>query len=126
MIKKLEILRRLIIKHHGYDPKHTRSRKREYVDARKLFSVIVFETKLTITLQFVADYLGIDHATVMHHKRTGKQLINVDKHINRNYIVIKDEYMIHFREIFNDDIENEIFLLETRIKRLKELRNVAV
>ena len=56
----------------------TKCRKRELVVARQLFMVLL-EKYTNKTLAHIGGLLGKDHATVLHAKKTIKDLVDTDK-----------------------------------------------
>lgn len=60
-----------------------KNRKRPYVDAKKIFSVIMIERGASKS--DVARFLDVNHATVIHYRRTFYEHIDIDKTFRGQY-----------------------------------------
>lgn len=62
----------------------SKARKREFVDARKLFCIIMRKEAKKSTTE-IGQTLRKDHSTVVHATATGKDLLTVDKTFKKQY-----------------------------------------
>tara|TARA_R110000824_G_scaffold49716_3_gene139451 strand:- start:333 stop:773 length:441 start_codon:yes stop_codon:yes gene_type:complete len=60
----------------------SKSRKRKYVEKRMVLSYIL-RVELGMTYQAIGDYLGLNHATILHHCRKCKGFLDVYPHFRR-------------------------------------------
>ncbi len=81
--KKLKNLERVISNHLSVDVK-SKSRKREFVDARFMFSFISV-SMLNISLNQTAKFLNKNHSTVIYYKENFNGLILSDKDFKESY-----------------------------------------
>lgn len=65
----------------------SRARKREFVDARKLFCIIMRKEAKKSTTE-IGYTLRKDHSTVVHATATGEDLLTVDKAFKKQYNVL--------------------------------------
>lgn len=61
-----------------------RSRQRRIADARKM-AMAALRVDTDMTLHQVGDYLGKDHATILHAERTHADLMLSDRHYAERY-----------------------------------------
>ena len=64
------------------------SRKRELVDARRIYAMIAKETT-THTLDEIAYEINRDHAGILHYVRTGDELTKCNKEFNDKYTRVR-------------------------------------
>lgn len=119
MEENFELIRSLVKKHHGFDCKD-KSRVRGNVDARKLFVVAVFQKVKRITYQKIADFLNLEnHVTIMHHKKTGEDLIEVDLKLKKTFKKIIEDYFELNKDVLEEELKTEIVITEKKLKKLK-------
>ena len=120
MIENLEVLRNLIIKNFNVDP-IDRSRVRNIVDCKKIFSLLAFKEVKGFSYTPVAKYLGYNHATLIHHVKSAKDLFQYDARFREMYSQIESQFFIANKGVAEKQIEAELILLDIRIRRLKEV-----
>ena len=64
-----------------------KSRHRDVVDARKMYGYIAKNYTL-LTYQAIGDYIGKDHATIMHYNKETKALCETDKSFKRKLDIV--------------------------------------
>ena len=120
MIENLEVLRNLIIKNFNVDP-IDRSRVRNIVDCKKIFSLLAFKEVKGFSYTPVAKFLGYNHATLIHHVKSAKDLFQYDARFREMYSQIESQFFIANKDVAEKQIEAELILLDIRIRRLKEV-----
>ena len=131
MIENLEVLRNLIIKHFNIDVIN-KSRVRDIVDCKKIFALIAFKEVKGFSYTPVAKYLGYNHATLIHHVKSAKDLYQYDARFRDMYSQIESQFFIANKDVAEKQIEAELILLDIRMRKLKEVyaqhneQNVAV
>lgn len=120
MIENLEILRNLIIKHFKVDPLD-KSRARNIVDAKKIFALIAFNEINGFSYTPVSRYMGYNHATLIHHVKTARDLLEYDLKFKEMYSKIESQFFYLNKSIIKQEIEAELILLDIRIKKLQEV-----
>ena len=131
MIENLEVLRNLIIKHFNIDVIN-KSRVRDIVDCKKIFALIAFKEVKGFSYTPVAKYLGYNHATLIHHVKSAKDLYQYDARFREMYSQIESQFFIANKDVAEKQIEAELILLDIRMRKLKEVyaqhneHNVAV
>lgn len=131
MIENLEVLRNLIIKNFNVDP-IDKSRVRNIVDCKKIFSLIAYKEVKGFSYTPVAKYLGYNHATLIHHVKSAKDLYQYDARFREMYSQIESQFFIANKDVAEKQIEAELILLDIRVRKLKEVyaqhnqHNVAV
>lgn len=85
---QMDLLRIIILQATGVDIKD-QSRKRGIVDVKRIFSTMA-RRKAKHTLEEIGDYLGRDHATIIHHIKTCDDLKQTDKEFNQKYLTIEN------------------------------------
>ena len=120
MNENLEILRNLIIRHLRCDPKQ-KSRFRIVTDVKKIFSLMAFNNIKGFTYTNTANFLELNHATIIHHVKTAKDLLKYDVHFKEMYDKINSEFMLVNKDVRHTDIESEIKILSIQLKRLQEI-----
>lgn len=63
---------------------NTKSRNRDLVDAKKIFSLLS-RKKTKSGFREIGEVLGLNHATVMHHCRTAENLLDYDPVFSKKY-----------------------------------------
>ena len=67
-----------------------KTRQREYVDARRVFSYILFKEGATLT--GIGKYLGINHATVHYYTKKFEWIMKSDLILREKYELIQTRY----------------------------------
>ncbi len=62
----------------------TKSRYRNETDSRKIYCMVCIEFKIGIGAE-IGSLIGIDHSTVVHHSKTGKNLTKTDIDFRTKY-----------------------------------------
>lgn len=106
----------------------TKNRKRKIVEARMMFSLLMVE--LNYPLTHIGEYLGRDHTTVIHHRRTMRGLIETDNEMLRRYlrckeIIISEKQPLNLRtdedyRILSARLQNKIEMMATDYELLSE------
>ena len=122
MIENLELLKNLIIRNLKFDPT-SKSRIRDVVDVKKIFCLIAFYEVKGFRYAKVGSFLGMNHATVVHHVRTAKDLLKFDPHFKEMYNRIEANFFMANQEVVISDIESEMNILLIKLKRLRQKRN---
>ena len=122
MIENLELLKNLIIRNLKFDPT-SKSRIRDVVDVKKIFCLISFYEVKGFRYAKVGSFLGMNHATVVHHVRTAKDLLKFDPHFKEMYNRIEANFFMANQEVVISDIESEMNILLIKLKRLRQKRN---
>ena len=120
MIENLEVLRNLIIKNFNVDPTN-KSRVRNIVDCKKIFSLLAFKEVKGFSYTPVAKFLGYNHATLIHHVKSAKDLFQYDARFREMYSQIESQFFIANKDVAEKQIEAELILLDIRMRRLKEV-----
>lgn len=118
MNENLEILRNVIIRHLRFDPK-TKSRIRDVIDVKKIFCLIAYNNIRGFRYQQTATFLGVTHATIIHHVNTAKDLMMYDVTFKEMYDKIDEEFMLVNQKVRDTDIESEIKILSIKLERLQ-------
>jgi hypothetical protein len=67
-----------------------KTRQREYVDARRIFSHILFKEGATLTA--IGKYLGLDHASIHYYTKKFEWIIKSDLMLREKYELILTRY----------------------------------
>ena len=121
MFEQLELLRNLIIRNLKQDPRQ-KSRLREVVDSKKIFCLIAFYEVKGFRYVQVGKFLNMNHATIVHHVKSAKDLLNYDPYFKEKYKLIENNFFMQNQEVLITDIESEINILLFRLNKLKEKR----
>ena len=121
MLQQLKLLRNLIIRHLKEDPKD-KSRFRDVIDVKKIFCLLAFYEVKGFRYAKVGSFLGMNHATIVHHVRTAKDLLKYDPHFKEMYRRIEGVFFMSNQEVEISDIESEINILLFRLNKLNEKR----
>ena len=87
--EKLERLSQRVLNITGVDIKGDKRRLRDVVYAKKIFYYSA--RKKLITFQQIADFLGANHATVIHHNNDTPYLLKQDKEFFSNYLRVQGQ-----------------------------------
>lgn len=85
----IQLLRSIVERKIGR-PITTRYRKREIVQAKMIFSLILSQNG--VYGKEIARQIGYDHSSVIHHIKTIKILIDQDSNIRSFYLSVKEEF----------------------------------
>jgi|TARA_R110000796_G_scaffold27632_4_gene76047 predicted transcriptional regulator len=87
---------------------HSKTRKRENVNARMSFAMIL--VKMGTTKVSIARYLGKDHATVLHYIKCFDNYFNSDKDLRKKHNQVLDVYNKKFNPI--DELDRKTLIHE--------------
>tara|TARA_R110002110_G_scaffold192460_1_gene400584 strand:- start:88 stop:615 length:528 start_codon:yes stop_codon:yes gene_type:complete len=96
-----------------------RTRQRPYVNARMVFSSILFERGYNKSE--IGRYLKKNHATVIHYCRSLEGYVKTDKVLREQYHASRRVYKENFDPIYNMDrvaLKSEIFSLREKVSDL--------
>jgi len=82
----------------------TKIRPRNVVDMRKIYCKILYDTGLTIS--HIARTLGFDHATVIHHNKKIKDLMETDPIFMSQYRAVYDVFKSFKPDFIKSDIKS--------------------
>ena len=68
----------------------TRCRKRNFVDAKRMFVHLMYEKDSKFNLMTLKDYMGLDHTTLLFYLRTSRNLYDTDKTYQQIFELLKD------------------------------------
>ena len=68
-----------------------KNRKREVVDARRVYAKILRDRGYTFEL--ISRTIGKDHATILHYVRTIDSILIYDKEFREKYLICKDAFL---------------------------------
>lgn len=97
----------------------TRVRKREIVDAKKMFCKIAYEN-IHANYSMIARYLGTDHASVMSNYKKSADHIKYDREFRETYELIRKEFLTKDKLISAEKIQREIDKTEEYLATLKK------
>tara|TARA_R110000744_G_scaffold268195_2_gene381869 strand:+ start:198 stop:725 length:528 start_codon:yes stop_codon:yes gene_type:complete len=96
-----------------------RTRKRPHVNARIVFSNILFERGYSKSE--IGRYLNKNHATIIHYCKSFEGYVKTDKILSEKYDAARSVYQDNFDPIYNMDtvnLKNEIFSLRQKVSDL--------
>jgi hypothetical protein len=110
-----------------------KSGKRQYVDARYVFSKIMTDRGYTIT--FISSYLKKHHSSVIYYRNSASDLMETNEVFLKKYIICRDKFLFDKsgsiriskkEELINriDALILEKVNLEKRFKSYKRLENI--
>ncbi len=109
-----------IIKYHlGVDVVKDKSRKKEKVEARMMFSYIMNEKGYGPSE--IGRFLIKDHTSVIHYLKTFEWYLKTDKALSEDYAVVRKSFINdlgHIFEFTNSELTKEIFILQSKINEL--------
>ena len=65
-------------------------RKRAYVDAKRMFAALMYEKDSDFNLMTLSDYMGVNHATILHYIKTSKDLEQTTEEYKQRLALLKD------------------------------------
>lgn len=83
----------------------SKSRKRRLVDARRYAIMICRERGMSHAL--IAEQIGMDRTTIIHHENMMRDLMEVDQEINDKYYEIEDFVLTSLNGSFKEDGSGE-------------------
>lgn len=107
IINPTEHLRDVIKLVLGVDVRTAKSRKRMVVNARMIYSYILYKNGLGYSA--IGKCLVKHHATVIHYVKNFENYIKGDPELRRSYIEIKDS--------FSGDVLDQLYLSEDELKK---------
>lgn len=99
----------------------TQSRKRDVVDARRIYSKILREEGFSF--EFIGESVGKDHATIIHYTKSIDTILTHDKALRDRYIACKEMY-VKSRGSIIEDMKKDIDAYVTIIRLKNELHEV--
>jgi hypothetical protein len=109
-----------IIQHHlGVDVIKDKSRTKEKVEARMMFSYIMHEKGYGPSE--IGRFLKKDHTSVIHYLKTFPWYLKTDKALSEDYAVVRKSFVNdlgHIFEFTNSELTKEIFFLQNKINDL--------
>jgi len=123
----LERIKKYMDSEYGFDI-FNRSRKREIVDARRIFVALIYSKyrvglsgvnygSKRITLDMLSKFMNYDHATVIHLKKTYDSLADTTPEIVEKF----NEFSLILPQKFDIKIEE---LCKKKIEYIEEIRNI--
>lgn len=123
MTENLEVLRNLIIKHHNIDVK-VKKRDRYIVDLKKIFCLIAYNQIKDFNYTKVGKFLLLNHATIIHHVKSAKHLLEYDFDFKQKYNNTEENFFMISKDVMVQQVESEIYLCEKRIEYLKKTKKL--
>jgi hypothetical protein len=96
------------------------SRKRDVVDARKVYSKILRDNGYSYDL--IGKTLGKDHATIIHYIKNIEYILSYDKIIIDKYVACKNVF-ITTRKSIKEQIEKDVDIYVTVVRLTSELQD---
>lgn len=115
---EFQVLKKVVYDCSGIDI-NTTSRKREIVDQKKIFCLVAYN-EMSASYSSVGRFMGLGHATIMHHVENAFELLRYDKEFEKKYNRIKDEYLSKEKLISAEKIKQEINIVKKYLKKLKK------
>lgn len=97
-----------------------KNRKRNVVDARKVYSKILRDNGYSYDL--IGETLGKDHATIIHYIRNIEYILSYDKILRDKYIACKNVF-IKTRKSIKEQIEKDVDIYVTVVRLASELQD---
>ena len=102
-----------------------KSRKRNFVDARKAFSILLRDKGYTYTR--IGEFLNKDHATILHHFNSKEGCLLTDKNFSDKYYECLKRFNTDLKKanrirkgIQDSSLQETILILKDEIENLKE------
>jgi len=96
------------------------NRKRDVVDARKVYSKILRDNGYSYDL--IGKTLGKDHATIIHYIKNIEYILSYDKIIIDKYVACKNVF-ITTRKSIKEQIEKDVDIYVTVVRLTSELQD---
>lgn len=87
IFENLEKIKNKVEKVTGVDVSTQKTRHADYINAKKIFSVLA--RKRGYTFQQIAAYLGLTHASVINHTKDFEFLLKYDPQLRENYLRVQ-------------------------------------
>jgi hypothetical protein len=97
-----------------------KNRKRDVVDARKVYSKILRDNGYSYEL--IGKTLGKDHATIIHYIKNIEYILSYDKIIIDKYVACKNVF-ITTRKSIKEQIEKDVDIYVTVVRLTSELQD---
>ena len=97
------------------------TRRRDVVDARRIYSKILREERFSFEL--IGESIGKNHATIIHYVRSIDNILEYDKDLREKYIACKGIYLENSESIF-ENIKNDPDAYVTIIRLRNELHEL--
>jgi hypothetical protein len=94
------------------------SRKRDVVDARKVYSKILRDEGYSF--ESIANSFNRDHATVIHYVKSIDSILNYDRNLREKYIACKEIYTEKRESIF-EEMKKDVDAYVTIVRLNNEL-----
>jgi hypothetical protein len=94
------------------------SRKRDIVDARRVYSKILRDEGYSF--ESIGLSLGRNHATVIHYAKSIDSILNYDRNLRERYIACKEIY-IEKRESIFEEMKKDVDAYVTIVRLTNEL-----
>ena len=93
----LQKISEIIKENTGVDVKTNKSRRRNVVDAKKIYAILA-RKKTPFTTTKIGNFIGVDHSTIIHYSQSFKGLLKSDKEFKYLYEICLIE-MLNFNDI---------------------------
>jgi hypothetical protein len=97
-----------------------KNRKRNVVDARKVYSKILRDNGYSYDL--IGETLGKDHATIIHYIKNVEYILSYDKMLIDKYIACKSVF-VKTRKSIKEQIKKDVDIYVTVIRLASELQD---
>jgi hypothetical protein len=97
-----------------------KNRKRNVVDARKVYSKILRDNGYSYDL--IGETLGKDHATIIHYVRNIEYILSYDKMLKDKYVACKNVF-IKTRKSIKEQIKKDVDIYVTVVRLSSELQD---
>jgi hypothetical protein len=97
-----------------------KNRKRNVVDARKVYSKILRDNGYSYDL--IGETLGKDHATIIHYIRNIEYILSYDKMLKDKYVACKNVF-IKTRKSIKEQIKKDVDIYVTVVRLSSELQD---
>lgn len=112
----LQKISEIIKRNTGVDIQTNKSRRRNVVDAKKIYAIIA-RKKTPFTTTQIGDFIGVNYSTIIHYSQSFKGLLKSD-------IDFKSLYEICLIEVDNlSDIDSMLIELKYHYKKYKYYLN---
>jgi len=95
------------------------SRKRDMVDARKVYSKILRDNGYSY--EFIGETIGKDHATIIHYIKNIEYLLSYDRILIDKYVTCKNVF-IKEKKCISDQLKKDVDVYVTLIRLNNELQ----
>jgi hypothetical protein len=97
-----------------------KNRKRNVVDARKVYSKILRDNGYSYDL--IGETLGKDHATIIHYIRNIEYILSYDKILKDKYVACKNVF-VKTRKSIKEQIKKDVDIYVTVVRLASELQD---